>query len=197
VSHRTPSLWRRGATRYLIAAMFVLATSLLYAASAQAWRRLDQAGFATDERQTCTDGARLGIAYGRDGEPTGAGPLSFDLVAATEVFFPPLPENVIASPRGLALERNPVSLDLPSGPDSAPFSGTFVIRWSHPVQPGQQLGLSLGRDGNFTGFDVLTVQDCVLQPLTKEECKNGDWRNFAGVRNQGGCVAFVQRGPRP
>jgi hypothetical protein len=35
------------------------------------------------------------------------------------------------------------------------------------------------------------------QPVTKDECKNGGWRSFAGFRSQGECVAFVQRQPQP
>ena len=34
-------------------------------------------------------------------------------------------------------------------------------------------------------------------PASKEQCKNGGWRNFPQFRNQGQCVAFVERGPKP
>jgi hypothetical protein len=34
------------------------------------------------------------------------------------------------------------------------------------------------------------------RPTSKEQCKNGGWRAF-GFRNQGLCVAFVERGARP
>ena len=34
-------------------------------------------------------------------------------------------------------------------------------------------------------------------PTSQRQCKNGGWRNFSGFRNQGQCVAFVERGPRP
>ena len=33
-------------------------------------------------------------------------------------------------------------------------------------------------------------------PTTKDQCKNGGWRNFPQFRNQGKCVAFVERGPK-
>jgi hypothetical protein len=31
-------------------------------------------------------------------------------------------------------------------------------------------------------------------PTTKEQCKNGGWRNFPGFKNQGACVTFVATG---
>ena len=34
-------------------------------------------------------------------------------------------------------------------------------------------------------------------PFSKEQCKRGGWRTFPQFRNQGQCVAFVQRGPKP
>jgi hypothetical protein len=44
----------------------------------------------------------------------------------------------------------------------------------------------------------LVVIDTQPLPATKEQCKNGGWRNYGTTfKNQGQCVAFVQRGPRP
>ena len=35
-------------------------------------------------------------------------------------------------------------------------------------------------------------------PTSKEQCKNGDWLEFGSMfKNQGQCVAFVERGPKP
>jgi DNA-binding beta-propeller fold protein YncE len=33
------------------------------------------------------------------------------------------------------------------------------------------------------------------QPTNKDECKDAGWRNFPQFKNQGQCVAFVERGP--
>ena len=33
-----------------------------------------------------------------------------------------------------------------------------------------------------------------LLPTTKDQCKNGGWRNFPGFKNQGQCVSFVATG---
>ena len=40
------------------------------------------------------------------------------------------------------------------------------------------------------------VFDAPLSPTSKEDCKNGGWRAFPQFRNQGQCVAFVERGPK-
>jgi hypothetical protein len=44
------------------------------------------------------------------------------------------------------------------------------------------------------GGDVV-VHDAQPLPTSKEQCKHGGWRSF-GFKNQGRCVAFVQRGPQ-
>jgi hypothetical protein len=44
----------------------------------------------------------------------------------------------------------------------------------------------------------LTVHDAPPQPTAKDQCKEGGWRNLGvSFQNQGHCVAFVQRGPKP
>jgi hypothetical protein len=35
------------------------------------------------------------------------------------------------------------------------------------------------------------------QPDSRDQCRNGGWRNFPGFKNEGQCVAFAQRGPKP
>jgi hypothetical protein len=42
----------------------------------------------------------------------------------------------------------------------------------------------------------LTVVDAQPAPTSKEQCKKGGWTEF-GFKNQGQCVAFVERGPKP
>jgi hypothetical protein len=39
----------------------------------------------------------------------------------------------------------------------------------------------------------LTVVDAPPLPTSKDQCKNGGWRNFPGFKNQGDCVSFVVR----
>ena len=37
----------------------------------------------------------------------------------------------------------------------------------------------------------VTVTDAQPSPSSKDQCKNGGWRNFPGFRNQGDCVSYV------
>jgi hypothetical protein len=52
-------------------------------------------------------------------------------------------------------------------------------------------------DMRFTG-DIVVVDapPAPPTPTSKEQCKHGGWAQF-GFKNQGQCVAFVQRGPKP
>jgi hypothetical protein len=44
----------------------------------------------------------------------------------------------------------------------------------------------------------ITVHDAPAFPTSKNQCKNGGWRNFGtAFKNEGQCVAFVQRHPQP
>jgi hypothetical protein len=44
----------------------------------------------------------------------------------------------------------------------------------------------------------IVVVDAPALPTSKQQCKNGGWRDFGDTfKNQGQCVAFVQRGPKP
>jgi hypothetical protein len=43
---------------------------------------------------------------------------------------------------------------------------------------------------------VVDVQPPPPFPTTKDQCKNGGYSSF-GFKNQGECVAFVERGPKP
>jgi hypothetical protein len=43
------------------------------------------------------------------------------------------------------------------------------------------------------GGDI-TVHDAVPLPTSKDQCKDGGWREFPEFKNQGQCIAFVERG---
>jgi hypothetical protein len=43
---------------------------------------------------------------------------------------------------------------------------------------------------HLTSGDI-TVVDAQPMPTSKEQCKNGGWRNFPQFKNQGQCIAFV------
>jgi hypothetical protein len=55
-------------------------------------------------------------------------------------------------------------------------------------------GLSIG-PVTITNGDI-TVVDAKPFPTSKDQCKNGGWRNFPGFKNQGDCVGFVATGGR-
>ena len=40
----------------------------------------------------------------------------------------------------------------------------------------------------------LVVHDARAVPSSKDQCKNGGWRNFPGFKNQGDCVSYVATG---
>jgi hypothetical protein len=40
----------------------------------------------------------------------------------------------------------------------------------------------------------LVVTDAEPFPSSKDQCKNGGWKNFPGFKNQGDCVSFVATG---
>ncbi len=48
----------------------------------------------------------------------------------------------------------------------------------------------------FTPLDVVegdvTVTDASALPTSKDQCKNGGWRNYPQFQNQGQCIAFVK-----
>jgi hypothetical protein len=44
-----------------------------------------------------------------------------------------------------------------------------------------------------TGIAISPVPSPSL-PTSKDQCKNGGWRNFPGFKNQGDCVSFVATG---
>jgi hypothetical protein len=71
---------------------------------------------------------------------------------------------------------------------NAARGGFFSIGGSTPsTAPGYIYGFS----GGSSGTQQVSVT-CL--PTTKEECKNGGWRNFPDFKNQGDCISFVATG---
>ena len=65
---------------------------------------------------------------------------------------------------------------------AAPVSGP-ATDCSTPLSGGDQL-----TDGHAAIFDAPAL------PTSKDQCKNGGWRNFPQFKNQGDCVSFVENG---
>ena len=42
---------------------------------------------------------------------------------------------------------------------------------------------------------AVAVSPAPRVPTSKEQCKNGGWRNFPQFKNEGLCIAFVNHGP--
>jgi hypothetical protein len=43
----------------------------------------------------------------------------------------------------------------------------------------------------------ITVVDAQPLPTSKDQCRKGGWRDFPQFKNQGQCIAFLERGPGP
>ena len=71
-------------------------------------------------------------------------------------------------------------------PDGAPIPGPTDCS-SYPAGFAPS-GSGVNQEGDITVIDALAL------PTTKEQCKNGGWRNYPGFKNQGDCVSFVARG---
>jgi virginiamycin B lyase len=68
-----------------------------------------------------------------------------------------------------------------------------------PTPNTAPLGIAAGPDRAlwFIEFNANKIgRISVPIPTSKDECKSAGWRAF-GFKNQGQCVAFVERGPKP
>ena len=72
-----------------------------------------------------------------------------------------------------------IGLFFPVGPLAAPCP-----------EPGIQPSPSPILSGN------VAVVDAQAMPTSKDQCKNGGWRNFGAFKNQGDCVSFVRHRAR-
>jgi hypothetical protein len=50
-----------------------------------------------------------------------------------------------------------------------------------------------GTGGPLSGGDLI-IHDAPPLPTSKDQCKNGGWRNYPGFKNQGDCISFVATG---
>ena len=98
----------------------------------------------------------------------------------------PLAEVHLSQPRHLHghAERQPRGGQLPAG--DRPYNPRGVRG------PQRQ---SLGRPRRSAARNPAPRGPLRANPSTsKDQCKNGGWRNFPGFKNQGGCVSFVATG---
>jgi hypothetical protein len=82
-----------------------------------------------------------------------------------------------------------------NGPPGAPQPDKFEVGFGEFPTP--DCGSSF-LDGSLGVLDVIegdvAVTDSLPAPTNKSECKDGGYERF-GFKNQGECVAFVERGP--
>jgi hypothetical protein len=74
-----------------------------------------------------------------------------------------------------------------AGLDTSQVEGTLTQPDCSPLETTGPLALGAGD---------IAVHDGSLPPTFMDQCKNGGWATL-GFRNQGQCVAYVQRGPKP
>jgi hypothetical protein len=69
--------------------------------------------------------------------------------------------------------------------------------FAHGRLPTDCSPLMAGVREEVSSGDIVVI-DAPPLPTTKDQCKNGGWRTFGDTfKNQGQCVAFVERGPTP
>jgi hypothetical protein len=61
------------------------------------------------------------------------------------------------------------------------------------IAPGTYDVVFIGRFGFIHTLGTVQIGNC--SPTSKEQCKNGGWRNFPQFTNEGQCIKFVNHGP--
>jgi hypothetical protein len=87
--------------------------------------------------------------------------------------------------------------DVEGDVEGAPIAGpTDCTAYPSSFSPVLSGGMPLVvTNVGVTGDMVITDAQPSL-PTSKDQCKNGGWRNFPGFKNQGDCVSFVATGGR-
>ena len=75
-------------------------------------------------------------------------------------------------------------------------NGTSDVLEAFPTSFASGGGCPMPLDayGSFQFTGDLVVVDAPPSPTSKQQCQNGGWAHY-GFRNQGECVAFLERGP--
>ena len=72
--------------------------------------------------------------------------------------------------------------------------GQDSIGWQPLAALPSDCPLPSGVLGSTTISGDVTVTDAPALPTSKDQCKNGGWREFGLFKNQGDCVSFVATG---
>jgi hypothetical protein len=87
-------------------------------------------------------------------------------------------EVTVVDKGAMNFQAGPLNATIQAAPVSGPATDC-----STPLSGGHQL-----TDGHAAIFDAPVL------PTSKDQCKNGGWRNFPQFKNQGDCVSFVATG---
>jgi hypothetical protein len=86
-----------------------------------------------------------------------------------------------------------------SGLDTFAFAVTYGLPGDPPLPgPTECSSFPTGTETFVNELGDITVTDAQPLPTSKDQCKNGGWKNFGIFKNQGDCVSFVAtRGKNP
>jgi DNA-binding beta-propeller fold protein YncE len=143
------------------------------------------------------DGKNLYVANsGISGHPAGPGKdiSQYSIDPLTGALSPKTPAAVAASiggtVAGLAVTPDGISTYVTTGATVSQYNIDPVSGTLSPKDPA-----AVAAGVGVTTAIAVTPKPRV--PTTKAECKSGGWRQFgATFKNQGQCVAFVERGPK-
>jgi DNA-binding beta-propeller fold protein YncE len=146
-----------------------------------------------------------------------AGPIPFSVVVSPDSKSVYVTDVAAGSPAG-AVSQFTVGFDgtlTPMSPASVPAGRDPLGIAVHPngksvyVANGNSDNVSqysVGADGRLSAMSPaavtsgrnpleIAISPSAQVPTSKEQCKNGGWRNFPQFKNQGQCIAFVNHGP--
>jgi DNA-binding beta-propeller fold protein YncE len=127
----------------------------------------------------------------------GSGVSQYDIDSLTGGLSPKIPPVIgISGPNELGAEPDAIAVSADGenayvSDDNGDNVAQFDIGTGGSLSPKSPFTVPTGR---FP--DAIAVTPLLRVPTSKDQCKNGGWRNFPQFRNQGQCVAFVERGPK-
>ena len=153
------------------------------------------------------DGTQVGVAYNFD---VSSGPSGEDPSGSASVsgpFVPPLTSTQIEC---LSVSGNTATFVYRMAPtvglvrakvtatDNGPVGDTVGSMFYDPSTAPTCTPITgfEGNGGQLPGFITgqVVIHDAQPFPTSKDQCKNGGWRNYGVFKNQGDCISFVATG---
>lgn len=201
------------AIRLLAAALITVTLALGLAAVAEGWRRPSDIAVSSPSGgllKVCRDGITFQVAnvvtsQAEDGSFEPPRPSAAVFSAGFAAYSPPPVDSDGDGfgEGGTVVAEGTYTLQLQATPfeiNDAVFwyFGTHTERWAggQLLEPAPQSLFLDVRGDRLLDSAPYDIEDCFLfRPTTKEQCKKGGYAYY-GFRNQGQCVAFVNRGPK-